>query len=65
MVEPHAVADFVDMLNWNGVSESSLRNGSSSLLKMRKNNVNLSDKFSLDESFDRKSTEPFNYRGEV
>ena len=63
--EPHAVADFVDMLNWNGVSESSLRNGSSSLLKMRKDNVKLSDKFSLDESFDRKSTAPFNSRGEV
>ena len=63
--EPHAVADFVDMLNWNGVSESSLRNGSSSLLKMRKDNVKLSEKFSLDESFDRKSTAPFNSRGEV
>ena len=63
--EPHAVADFVDMLNWNGVSESSLRNGSSSLLKMRNDNVKLSKKFSLDESFDRKSTAPFNSRGEV
>ena len=63
--EPHAVADFVDMLNWNGVSESSLRNGSSSLLKMRNDNVKLSDKFSLDESFDRKSTAPFNSRAEV
>ena len=31
--EPNAVADFVDMLNWNGVSESSFRNGSSCLLK--------------------------------
>jgi len=63
--EPHAVADFIDMLNWNGVSESSLRNGSSSLLKMRNDNVKLSDKFSLDESFDRKSTAPFNSRAEV
>ena len=63
--EPHAVADFVDILNWNGVSESSLRNGSSSLLKMRNDNVKLSKKFSLDESFDRKSTAPFNSRGEV
>ena len=63
--EPHAVADFVDMLNWNGVSESSLRNGSSSLLKMRNDKVKLSDKFSLDESFDRKSTAPFNSRAEV
>ena len=63
--EPHAVADFVDMLNWNGVSESSLRNGSSSLLKMRNDNVKLSEMFSLDESFDRKSTSPFNSRAEV
>ena len=63
--EPHAVADFVDMLNWNGVSEASLRNGSSCLLKMRKNNVRLSEKFSLDESFDRKSTASFNSRSEV
>jgi len=63
--EPHAVADFVDMLNWNGVSEASLRNGSSCLLKMRKDNVKLSEKFSLDESFDRKSTASFNSRSEV
>jgi predicted Zn-dependent protease len=63
--EPHAVADFVDMLNWNGVSEASLRNGSSCLLKMRKDNVRLSEKFSLDESFDRKSTASFNSRSEV
>ena len=63
--EPHAVADFVDMLNWNGVSEASLRNGSSCLLKMRKDNVRLSEKFSLDESFDRKSTAAFNSRSEI
>ena len=63
--EPHAVADFVDMLNWNGVSEASLRNGSSCLLRMRKDNVKLSEKFSLDESFDRKSTASFNSRSEV
>ena len=63
--EPHAVADFVDMLNWNGVSEASLRNGSSCLLKMRKDNLRLSEKFSLDESFDRKSTASFNSRSEV
>ncbi len=63
--EPHAVADFVDMLNWNGVSEASLRNGSSCLLKMRKDNIKLSEKFSLDESFDRKSTASFNSRSEV
>ncbi len=63
--EPHAVADFVDMLNWNGVSEASLRNGSSCLLKMRKDNVRLSEKFSLDESFDRKSTASFNSRSEI
>ena len=63
--EPHAVADFVDMLNWNGVSEASLRNGSSCLLKMRKDNVRLSEKFSLDELFDRKSTAAFNSRSEI
>jgi predicted Zn-dependent protease len=34
--EPHAVADFVDMFNWNGVSESAFRNGSSCLLKNEK-----------------------------
>ena len=63
--EPNAVADFVDMFNWNGVSESSLRNGASCLLKMRNNDEKLSHLFSLNESFQSQSTAPFNSRGEV
>ena len=63
--EPNAVADFVDMFNWNGVSESSFRNGSSCLLKMRNSELKLSPLFSLNESFSSKATAPFNSRGEV
>ncbi len=63
--EPNAVADFVDMFNWNGVSESSFRNGSSCLLKLRNSNTRLSNLFSLNESFSSLSTAPFNSRGEV
>ena len=63
--EPNAVADFVDMFNWNGVSESSFRNGSSCLLKMRNSEQKLSPLFSLHESFSSRATAPFNSRGEV
>jgi len=63
--EPNAVADFVDMFNWNGVSESSFRNGSSCLLKLRNSDTRLSNLFSLNESFLSLSTAPFNSRGEV
>ena len=63
--EPFAVADFVDMLSWNGVSESSIRKGSSCFIKMRDKNKNLSPLFSLDESFENMTTAPFNTRGEV
>lgn len=63
--EPNAVADFVDMFNWNGVSESSFRNGSSCLLKLRNSDTRLSNLFSLNEAFSSLSTAPFNSRGEV
>ncbi len=63
--EPNAVADFIGMFNWNGVSESAFRNGSSCLLKMRNSNQKLSPLFSLSESFSSKATAPFNSRGEV
>ena len=63
--EPNAVADFVDMFNWNGVSESAFRNGSSCLLKMRNSDQKLSPLFSLNESFSSEATAPFNSRGEV
>ena len=63
--EPNAVADFIGMFNWNGVSESAFRNGSSCLLKMRNSNQKLSPLFSLNESFSSKATAPFNSRGEV
>ena len=47
--EPNAVADFVDMFNWNGVSESAFRNGSSCLLKMRSSDQKLSNLFYIKE----------------
>jgi predicted Zn-dependent protease len=63
--EPHAVADFVDMFNWHGAGESYFQNGSSCLLKMRSQNIHLSPKFTLLESFKKNPTASFNSRGEI
>ena len=63
--EPCAVADFIDMFSWNGVSESSIRKGSSCFIKMRNEKKKLSPLFSLDESFTDLTTSSFNTRGEV
>ena len=35
--EPKAVADFIDMFSWNGISEASLQQGCSGFGKMRHN----------------------------
>ena len=63
--EPNAVADFIGMFNWNGVSESAFRNGSSCLLKMRNSDQKLSHLFSLNESFTSEATASFNSKGEI
>lgn len=63
--EPNAVADFIGMFNWNGVSESAFRNGSSCLLKMRNSDQKLSHLFSLNESFKSEATASFNSKGEI
>ena len=60
---PAAVADLVNMLSWNGISESAIRQGSSALLKCRDEKLKLSDKFTLSENFSQGSVPRFNEQG--
>lgn len=62
---PHAVHDFIDLFNWNGISEASLRQGCSGFGRMRNESVRLSPKFSLSEDFTYGLTPRFNSNGEV
>ena len=50
-IAPAGVADIVDMFSWGGISESSLQQKDSALLKMRDENINLSPCFTLSEDF--------------
>ncbi len=63
--ESAAVADFLDMFSWNGISEASLRQGCSSFGLMRHDNVRLSPKFFLTEDFTPGFCPKFNSNGEV
>ena len=45
--EPAAVADFLSMFSWNGISEASLQQGCSGFGKMRHDDTRLSPSFSL------------------
>ena len=47
--ESAAVADFLGMFSWNGISEASLRQGCSGFGRMRHDDVRLSQKFSIVE----------------
>ena len=48
---PAAVADLISMFSWGGISESSLQQKDSALLKMREDSKNLSPCFTLKEDF--------------
>ncbi|MGK7882893.1 MAG: TldD/PmbA family protein [Crocosphaera sp.] len=61
---PAAVADLISMLSWGGISESSLRRGDSSLLKMQQGET-LSPQFSLQENFSKGTVPRFNELGEI
>ena len=61
---PAAVADLISMLSWGGISESSLRRGDSSLLKLQQGN-SLSPRFSLQENFSKGTVPRFNELGEI
>ena len=63
--EPKAVADFIDMFSWNGISEASLQQGCSGFGKMRHNDVRLSPKFTISEDFSSGMVPKFNSNGET
>ena len=41
-IAPAGVADIIDMFSWGGISEASLQQKDSALLKMREKNISLS-----------------------
>ncbi len=63
--EAAAVADFLGMFSWNGISEASLRQGCSGFGKMRNEDARLSSKFSIIEDFSPGFCPKFNSNGEV
>jgi len=63
--ESAAVADFLGMFSWNGISEASLRQGCSGFGRMRHDDVRLSPKFSIVEDFTPGFCPKFNSNGEV
>ena len=63
-IAPAGVSDLIDMLSWNGVSESSIQQGQSALIKL-KNKDRLSSCFSLEENFSSGFVPRFNGVGEV
>ncbi len=64
-IAPAGVADIIHMFSWGGVGEASIRQGNSSLSKMRQNNVKLSPCFSLSEDFSTGLVPRFNGNGEL
>ncbi len=63
--ESKAVADFLSMFSWQGVSEANIRQGSSAFIKMRTGGTKLSPLFSLSEDFRSGLVPRFNERGEI
>jgi predicted Zn-dependent protease len=61
---PAAIAEILSMFSWGAVSESSLRQGGSALLKLREGKT-LSPLFSLRENFSRGTVPRFNSQGEI
>lgn len=63
--ESAAVADFIGMFSWNGLSEASIQQGCSGFGKMRHGDFRLSPNFSLREDFTPGLCPRFNTDGEV
>ena len=63
--EAAAVADFLGMFSWNGISEASLRQGCSGFGRMRHDDARLSEKFSVVEDFSPGFCPKFNSNGEI
>ena len=62
---PAAVSEFTGMFSWNGISESCIHQGSSSLCKMRNDELKLSPLFNLSEDFRSGIVPKFNEKGEI
>lgn len=63
--ESKAVANFISMFSWQGVSEANIRQGSSAFIKMRDGDAKLSPLFSLNEDFRSGLVPQFNEIGEI
>ena len=64
-IAPAGVSDIIDMFSWGGISESSLQQKDSALLKMRNENIKLSPCFTLKEDFSNGMVPRFNDEGEI
>jgi len=64
-IAPDGVSDLLSMLSWGGVSEASIQQGDSSLIKLKKLEEKLSPCFSLSEDFSNGMVPRFNGMGEV
>lgn len=63
---PAAVADIIDTIIWGGgLGEASLRQGNSAFSKLEKGEARLSERFSLQEDFERISIPRFNGGGVI
>jgi len=63
--ESKAVADFLTMFSWLGLSEANIQQGNSAFIKMRNKEQQFSEMFSLAEDFRPGLVPRFNERGEV
>ena len=64
-IAPAGVSDLIDMFSWGGISEASIQQGDSSLIKLKKLEEKLSPCFYLTEDFSNGTVPKFNAMGEV
>ena len=64
-IAPDGVSDLLSMLSWGGVSESSIQQGDSALIKLKNLEAKLSPCFSLSEDFSNGMVPRFNGMGEI
>ena len=64
-IAPDGVSDLLSMLSWGGISEASIQQGDSSLIKLKNLESKLSPCFTLSEDFSNGMVPRFNGMGEV
>ena len=64
-IAPDGVSDLLSMLSWGGISESSIQQGDSALIKLKNSAAKLSPCFSLSEDFSNGMVPRFNGMGEI